>query len=369
MNSDFIMGLHSNHKNNFENENLEFNYYETTSADLQQVVRLGLKNFKFTLDWNQLTTHESGENKAANTKPLHAILDACLENNICPYVTISDGKLPTWLENNGGWSNREIIGHFENFVTFCVNEFSSKIKNWIVFENLTSLTGLDNFITLENKKETNLKYFLPSLNNFLLCQSLCFNKIKLANPAAKVGTTFSYTTIISKSFSSKDIKATERMEYLLNSVFIEATLGKGYPIADLDFFKLSKKFMQIGDEATFKTNLDFVFLKADSSLLIAYNSYIPYLNAKIILSNNLSKKYAIVSDDYYQKSIFSMVRRYISYPINEIIVLENKNYSYLKNHVGANNIKDKIALHQDDLITSLNIQNQTNKVSGFFYSL
>ena len=45
----------------------------------------------------------------------------------------------TWLENNNGWVNRDLIGFYERYVRTVFNRYKNKVKYWLTFNEINSV--------------------------------------------------------------------------------------------------------------------------------------------------------------------------------------------------------------------------------------
>ena len=73
------------------------------------------------------------------------VFDFCLELGIEPWITLYHWDLPFQLHLNGGWSNREIINWFSDYVSVCIKAFGDRVKNWIVLNEPMVLKVQDIF--------------------------------------------------------------------------------------------------------------------------------------------------------------------------------------------------------------------------------
>jgi len=63
-----------------------------------------------------------------------------LKLNIEPWITIYHWDLPQAMGNKGGWTNREILGWFTEYVEVCAKKFVDRVKYWMVMNNLCLIT-------------------------------------------------------------------------------------------------------------------------------------------------------------------------------------------------------------------------------------
>jgi len=108
------------------------------------------------------------------------------------------------------------------------------------------------------------------MHHAVLCQSVGYNAIKSIDSKAQVGTTYSCSYITPYSASPKDKEAAYRVDALLNRLFIEPTLGLGYPIEALPFLKKTK-YTRPEDDELMKVTFDFIGIQNYTREVIAHS--------------------------------------------------------------------------------------------------
>lgn len=352
---------------NNDSPNTAANFFENYKEDIALLKELGIPNFRLSLSWARIIPEGTGAVNQAGLDFYHKVLDACIEQGIEPYVTLYHWDLPLALEKRGGWINREILDWFKEYVTVCLNAFKDKVKYWMVLNEPSVFTGGGYFLGVHAPGKKGLSNFLPAMHHALLCQSVGFTTIKQLAPEAQVGTTYSCTYVTPKSYTEKDLKATERVDCLLNSAFIEPTLGYGYPVKTLPFFKHMAKYKQPGDDELIKVSFDFIGLQNYTREVVAHNSYVPYINAKIIPANKRSVDFTAMNWEIYPKSIYYMILKYSKYDeVKKILITENGAAFYDEIKGNAINDKERIQYLQTYLEQVHYAKEKGGKVDGYF---
>lgn len=317
----------SNRKNTILNNDspaVASDFHSNYEQDIALIKHLGIPNFRFSFSWPRILPNGIGAINPEGINYYHKVIDCCISHGIEPFITLYHWDLPLELEKKGGWINREMLLWFEEYVSVCCTEFKGKVKNWIVLNEPMVFTGGGYFMGLHAPGKKGLSNFLPAMHHAVLCQAIGFRTIKKIDPAAQVGTTFSCSYITPLTASEKDFKATKRIDALLNRLFIEPTLGLGYPEETLPFLKYLKKYMQKGDLDLMKADFDFIGIQNYTREVVAYNSYIPYLNAKIIFAEKRKVKQTSMKWEVYPESIFNMIKKFSHYEgVKKIIITEN----------------------------------------------
>jgi beta-glucosidase len=309
-----------NNDNHFE----ATDFYNNYKTDIALIKQMGIPNYRFSLSWPRILPNGTGAINQAGLDFYHSVIDCCIENGIEPFVTLYHWDLPQELENKGGWTNREILQWFEEYVSVCVNAFKEKVRYWMVLNEPMVFTGCGYFLGVHAPGKKGFENFIPAMHHAVLCQAVGFNTIKTIVPQAIVGTTFSCSYITPYSASEKDKKAANRVDTLLNRVFIEPSLGLGYPLDILPFLRKVKKYQLPMDEGLMKVTFDFIGIQNYTREVIEYSIFTPYINAKIIPADKRKIFYTTMDWEVYPEAIYEMIRKYDRYEgVKKIIITEN----------------------------------------------
>lgn len=352
---------------NNDSPSVACDFYHNYKNDIAIIKQLGIPNFRFSISWSRILPEGIGKVNQQGLDYYHKIIDTCIESGIEPWITIYHWDLPQALENKGGWTNREILNWFTEFVQVCVTAFKHKVKNWMVLNEPMVFTGAGYFLGVHAPGRKGLSDFLSSMHHAVLCQAKGFNTIKMIDAAAKVGTTFSCSFITPNSNSVKDKHAAIKIDALLNRAFIEPALGLGYPIETLPFLKKIKRYMQPGDDELMKADFDFIGIQNYTREVVANSFIIPYLNAKLIPADKRKVYHTLMDWEVYPEAIYEMIKKFSAYKgIKNIIVTEN-GASFPDEVIdGIVNDKDRKQFIQQYIEQVLKAKEEGNKVSGYF---
>lgn len=314
-------------KNKIRDNDTHFNasdFYTNYKADIDLIKEMGIPNFRFSLSWSRILPNGTGAVNQVGLDFYHKVIDYCIENEIEPFVTLYHWDLPLALEEKGGWTNREILVWFEEYVKICVNAFKDKVTYWMVLNEPMVFTGGGYFLGIHAPGKKGFKNFIPAMHHAMLCQAIGFNAIKSIDQNAKVGTTYSCSYVTSHSNSVKDEKAAHRVDALLNRLFIEPTLGLGYPVESLPFLKKVRPFILPNDNNLMKVTFDFIGLQNYTREVVSHSFFTPHIKAKIIPADKRKVFYTAMDWEVYPEAIYEMIRKFDAYDgVQKIMITEN----------------------------------------------
>lgn len=116
-------------------------FYHRYQEDIRLFAEMGFKVFRLSIAWSRIFPR--GDEKEPNEKGLEfydRVFDECHKYGIEPLVTISHYETPLYLaEHYNGWSNRALIGFYENYVRTVFTRYKDKVKYWLTFNEINSI--------------------------------------------------------------------------------------------------------------------------------------------------------------------------------------------------------------------------------------
>ncbi len=314
---------HRKFKNGENADNASLFYYKY-QEDIQLLKSLNFNNFRFSLSWSRILPEGTGQVNQQGIDFYHRVIDSCLDNNIEPWITLYHWDLPQKLEEQGGWTNRDIIGWFSEYAEVCTNNFGDKIKNWLILNEPMSFTGLGYGIGYHAPAKRGLKNFLPAVHHAALCQAIGGRIVRDNIADANIGTTFSCAHVSPADHSVRNINAANRVNTLLNRLFIEPSLGMGYPVNDIPALKQIEKHVKSGDENLLPFDFDFIGLQYYYRVVARYSFLVPMIKARQIPAEKRNVPMNDMNLEVYPKGLYQILRKFSEYEkVKRIIVTEN----------------------------------------------
>ncbi|MGG9970525.1 GH1 family beta-glucosidase [Ferruginibacter sp. SUN002] len=303
-------------------------FYYRYKDDLLLVKALGFKVFRFSISWSRIFPEGIGKINKEGVEFYHKIIDECLKLDLIPFVTLYHWDLPQSLEKEGGWTSVLFIQWFKQYVSFCAKEYGSKVKHWIVLNEPMGFTSLGYMLGKHAPGKMGLDNFLPAIHNAMLAQAEGGRLLRHFVTNAYIGTTFSCSEVKPFSQNQKDIDAANRMDVLLNRLFIEPALGLGLPE---DYFSLMEKIhfhtKAWKNKKKFSFDFDFIGMQNYFSLTVKHNSIVPFVQASEINARKRRLAHTDMGWEIDPESFCRMIKRFSSYnPTGDIIVAENGAY-------------------------------------------
>lgn len=309
---------------NKENGNQACDFYNLYPNDISIMKELGIRNFRTSFSWSRILPQGIGKANAKGIDYYNRVIDTCLENQITPWMTLYHWDLPLKLEEKGGWTNREVLSWFEEYTSICAYAFGDRVKNWMVLNEPMVFVGAGYFLGVHAPGKMGMSNFLPAIHHACLAMGVGGRVLKSIDSNFNVGTTFSCSHIEPFSFSERDQMAALRVDTLLNRLFIEPTLGLGYPTQTLKPLQKIEKYYKSGDDQKLKYDFDFIGLQNYTREIVKYSFFTPYLKAKLVKPQKRNVDYTLMNWEVYPDSIYNIIKKFDQYKgINKIYITEN----------------------------------------------
>lgn len=300
-------------------------FYHRYKDDLVLVKALGFSVFRFSISWSRILPEGTGRVNREGIAFYHRLIDECLLLGLIPYITLYHWDLPHALQKNGGWTSHQMLKWFTRFVTVCAEEYGAKVKNWIVLNEPAGFTSLGYMLGMHAPGKTGLGNFFPAVHNAVLCQAEGGRILRSLVPRANIGTAFSCSEVMPHTQREEDLLAARRVDALLNRLFIEPALGRGYPQEDhfplLDKLHLHSKAWKYTDRMTF--SFDFIGIQNYFPVTVKYNALIPYLHASEVKARARKVPCTDMGWEINADSFYRILKRFWLYGgVKKIIVTE-----------------------------------------------
>ncbi|KAL0685971.1 hypothetical protein Bca4012_052819 [Brassica carinata] len=113
--------------------------YTRWQKDVDVMGELNATGYRFSFAWSRIIP-KGKVSRGVNQGGLdyyHKLIDALLEKNITPFVTLFHWDLPQTLQDEyEGFLDRQIIQDFKDYADLCFKEFGGKVKHWITINQL-----------------------------------------------------------------------------------------------------------------------------------------------------------------------------------------------------------------------------------------
>jgi len=299
-------------------------FYNSYQTDIDLINELNIPNFRFSISWPRIMPTGIHPVNQAGIDYYNKIIDSLLASGIEPWITLYHWDLPHALETKGGWTNRESVTWFSEYVAVCAKHFGDRVKNWMVINEPSVFTGAGYFLGIHAPGRKGITNYLKAMHHVTLATAAGAKILRNQIPEANIGTTFSCTHIEPATESSKDIEAAKRVDTLLNRTFIEPILGLGYPQADLPVLKKLNNYILEDDLNNLAFDFDFIGLQCYTREIVKSAMLVPYIGAELVSAEKRNVISTEMGWEVYPPALYHVLKKFNQYNgIRKIIITEN----------------------------------------------
>lgn len=334
-----------------QNGNTATDFYHRYAQDLDLMQAMGIRHFRWSPAWSRVLPQGIG---AVNHKGLdfyERLTDACLERGITPWLTLYHWDLPLALEQKGGWTNRDILSWLEEYATIILKTLGDRVKNWMVLNEPMVFTGAGYFLGVHAPGKRGFANFLPACHHATLAMGHGGRLVRDLVPDAQVGTTFSCSWVEPYSQKERDVLAAEKVDALLNRLYVNPIAGLGYPLEKLKALQPIEKYFRNGDEERMPFSFDFWGIQNYTREVVRYSLFTPYLRATLVKPSKRGVASTEMGWEVYPPCIYHIIKQFASYKqAPKLYVTENgaafpdhlvqgqvvdtRRTAYLQEHIG-----------------------------------
>ena len=233
-------------------------HFKRWPQDMDLGRSLGLNAYRFSISWPRIFSARGAAPNEAGLDFYSRLVDGMLARGLVPWVTLYHWDLPQYLQDEGGWANRDTVAAFVEYADVVTKRLGDRVKHWITHNEpwCTAIHG-----NLDGMHAPGLKSLPTALqvcHHVLLSHGLAVPVIRANVADAKVGIALSLHPVMAASDSAPDQLAVTRHDAFRNRWFLDALYGRGYPAEPMQMMGANAPAIATGDLAAIAAPTDFL---------------------------------------------------------------------------------------------------------------
>jgi 6-phospho-beta-glucosidase len=238
-------------------------FYHRYKEDIRLFAEMGFKVFRLSIAWTRI--FPNGDDDKPNEAGLQFydnVFEECHKYGIEPLVTISHYETPLHLaQKYDGWTDRRLIGFYENYVRTLFARYKGKVKYWLTFNEINSIVHAP-FLSggiLTDKEKLSKQDLYQAIHHELVASALATKIAHEMMPEAKVGCMVLAMPVYPLTPNPDDLIAAQKMDRE-NLLFSDVHVRGRYPAYAKRLFEESGIHikMEAEDEEILKNTVDFI---------------------------------------------------------------------------------------------------------------
>ncbi|HTR06559.1 MAG TPA: GH1 family beta-glucosidase [Paraburkholderia sp.] len=232
-------------------------HYHRWEADLDLLTRLNFEAYRFSIAWPRVMD-EAGRPNARGIAFYKRLLERLKEKGIRTFATLYHWDLPQYIEDRGGWLNRETAWRFADYADLMSRELSGLVDAWMTLNEpwCSAYLGYGNGHHAPGL--ANGRYATQAMHHLLLGHGLAIPVLRANDPASAKGIVANVGRGTPDSSSEADVRAARRFEVQHNAWILDPLLKGEYPEALFELWPGTEPLVLEGDLKTIAAPLDFI---------------------------------------------------------------------------------------------------------------
>ncbi len=203
--------------------------YHRYAEDVALMSELGVDAYRFSISWPRIVPEGTGRINLAGLDYYDRLVDELCERGIKPAATLFHWDLPSPLEVDGGWLQRETAEHFAEYARVVAERLADRVAMWMTVNEPNVVTSLGYSTGVHAPGRTLGLYALPAAHHLLLGHGLAAGALRAAG-AQSVGIAQNHTIVWPASESEADQASAALFDTIWNRMYAEPVLLHGaYP--------------------------------------------------------------------------------------------------------------------------------------------
>jgi beta-glucosidase len=225
--------------------------------DIELVESLNVDAYRFSIAWGRVM-HEDGTLNHAGIQLYIDILDTLKSKNIKAFVTLYHWDLPQYLEDNGGWLNRDTAYAFAHYVDIVTKQFGNRVFSYATLNEPWCSAYLGYEIGIHAPGKLGKQYGKKAAHHLLLAHGLAMQVLKENSPNSQNGIVLNFSPTFAASANEGDLNAAKLADEHFNQWYIKPLFDKQYPDIINELPEEHKPEICPGDMDIISQSLDFI---------------------------------------------------------------------------------------------------------------
>jgi beta-glucosidase len=235
-------------------------HYHRWREDLDVVAGLGLTAYRFSTSWPRVVP-EPGRIEPRGLDFYSRLVDGLLERGVQPWLTVYHWDLPQWLEDRGGWTNRDVADRMTEYALALHDRLGDRVRHWTTLNEpwCSAFLGYAGGQHAPGRQDPQAG--VSAMHHLLLAHGRTARALRSVDRGITLGMTVNCTVADpAHLWHPEDAALARRTETLLQGVFVEPALLGRYPAGAAEAYASAGVRIPVrdGDLAEIAAPVDFL---------------------------------------------------------------------------------------------------------------
>jgi len=211
-----------------ENGDRACDHYHLWREDVALMKELGLQAYRFSISWPRVLPLGRGFVNQPGLDFYDRLVDALLEVNIEPYLTLYHWDLPQALQDEGGWVNRTTTAVFADYAALMAKLLGDRVKYWATFNEPYVAAIVGNLVGRHAPGNKDAKTAYQVAHHLLVAHGLAVQALRAQQDDLSVGIVLDNWGQDAATDAPEDVAAADRAWRAARSLFLDPLFAAHY---------------------------------------------------------------------------------------------------------------------------------------------
>jgi beta-glucosidase len=232
-------------------------HYHRYREDVSLMRDIGLNAYRFSISWSRIFPAGTGGVNPRGLAFYDRLIDALLEHDIQPLVTLYHWDLPAALDDRGGWLNPDVAHWFADYASTVVRAFDDRVPMWVTLNEPWVVSDGGYLHGVLAPGHRNLFETPIAAHNLLRAHGAAVQAYR-ATGRHRIGLVVNLEPKYPASESPEDLAAVRRSDAYMNRQYLDPVFRGSYPDEMREIFGKAWPDLAPADLALIRQPIDFL---------------------------------------------------------------------------------------------------------------
>jgi beta-glucosidase len=230
-----------------DNGDIAIDHYHRLESDLDLMVELGLKAYRFSVSWSRILPSGIGKVNQRGLDFYQRLVDGLCKRGIIPMLTLYQWDLPQALQDRGGWLQRDTADWLADYSTIVYRALSDRVPYWVTLNEPQCSAFVGHAQGLHAPGLRDEAAALAATHHLLLGHGKTVQALHAEGVKQNIGITLNLAATRPATASLVDQAAAWRLDGIENRLFLDPIFCGRYPEDIIEHYRPISDFSFVAD--------------------------------------------------------------------------------------------------------------------------
>lgn len=222
-------------------------FYTDYQDDIQRMQGIGLNSLRTSISWSRLIPDVSGHVNATAVQFYRDVFASMRDAGVKPFVNLFHFDLPMYLQEQGGWENKDTIAAYRRYAEVCFEQFGDLVDTWFTFNEPMIPAEAGYLHDRHYPFVVDFRRAAQVLHNIVVAHCEAISAFRQTHLPTNIGIIMDVIPVYPRSQNPADLKAAHMADLFYTRSLNEVILKGSYPE---ELVSILKQYDQLPAEIT-----------------------------------------------------------------------------------------------------------------------